>query len=93
MRNRVKTWDKIRKSLKKEFEEKGITRCENCGTESFLSFAHRKKRREYYNRDQKEEERQLGEFNECLLLCIKCHEEIEISKEKTEKLFKRLRYE
>jgi len=88
---RVQAWNKIRAKLKKEFQEKGITRCEMCGSDNFLSFAHRKKRGGYYNRDRKEEEKQLGDFNEVLLLCIQCHEKIEDNKTLTEEVFHRLR--
>lgn len=88
---RVKSWNKIRAKLKREFQEKGITRCELCGADNFLSFAHRKKRRYYYNQDRKEEERQLGDYKEVLLLCVPCHERLETNKELTEATFKRLR--
>ncbi|NCU42431.1 MAG: hypothetical protein EOM19_06990 [Candidatus Moranbacteria bacterium] len=92
MRNRVKTWDNIRKSLKKEFEEKGITRCEICGSDWNLSFAHKEKRRKYYSRIKGEEERKLGDFNEVLLLCTdKCHRKIEDDRKLTEYWFSVLR--
>lgn len=38
-------WDRLRAKLKKEFADKGITYCEMCGRNDYLSFAHRIKRR------------------------------------------------
>ena len=83
-------WAKARAKLKKEFWDKGITTCEvllpgrkiNC----FLSFAHRKKRREYYSEPEK-----LGDFNSVLLCCSVCHQQLEASRELTDKIFKKLR--
>jgi len=76
------------KKLKKIFFEKRILRCEKCNSNFFLTFAHKHKRDWY-----KKEDRQklLYDFNEVLLLCVNCHEEIEVSREKTNKLFKQLR--
>jgi 5-methylcytosine-specific restriction endonuclease McrA len=89
--NRIQQWDKIRKKLKKEFEDRGITYCELCGSTFNLSFAHRKKRRFYYSRIPGEEERLLGDWNEVLLLCIPCHQKIEKDAELTREVFNRLR--
>lgn len=83
---KVTEWTKARSLLKKLYYYKGITRCEICGTDNFLSFAHRHKR-EWYNSDPK----LLGEFNETLLLCVPCHQKIEYDKELTEETFNRLR--
>lgn len=79
-------WDDHRYKLKEEYEERGITRCENCGSGLFLGFAHRKKRREY-NLDKSK----LIDFNETALLCQECHDSIEYDKAKTKEMFDRLR--
>ncbi len=42
---KVAEWDKVRAQLKTDFESRGITSCEICGRTSYLSFAHRLKRR------------------------------------------------
>ncbi len=76
------------KKLKKLFLDKGKTRCEICGTENYLSFAHKHKR--IYYRSHQE---LLSNFNQVLLLCIRCHMELEVSREQTEKIFTRLRGE
>lgn len=78
------------KILKKIFEEKEIYNCENpnCQSGFCLTFAHRHKR-EWYR--PVERQKLLYDFNEVLLLCLKCHDEIEVSKEKTEELFNKLR--
>jgi sugar phosphate isomerase/epimerase len=89
--NRTKQWDKVRKNLKIEFEERGITYCELCGNNSFLSFAHKDRRRKYYSRTLGEEEEELGKFENVLLLCVPCHQKIEKDAELTREVFKRLR--
>lgn len=75
-------WAKNRAILKREYQERDITRCENCGTDSFLSFAHKFK---------KNDPRCEDTFQGTLLLCVPCHQKIEYDKEETEKMFKRLR--
>jgi hypothetical protein len=70
---------------KANFLRLGITRCESCGTDYGLSFAHRKKRRHYRTLEE------LTDYNEVILLCLREHEEIEKSPQKTIELFKRLR--
>ena len=89
--NRTKQWNKVRARLKDEFEAMGITRCEICGSSSFLSFAHKDKRRKYYNRDRHIEEEELGKFENVLLLCVPCHDKLEKSRELTDKWFGVLR--
>lgn len=74
------------KILKEIFLEKGIVRCEVCGTDNFLSFAHRHKRDWYRSCPYL-----LSDYNQVLLLCVPCHATIEVSKEKTERLFETLR--
>lgn len=71
--------------LKKRFEEMGITSCEICNTNDYLSWAHRKKRR-FYNSVE-----ELSDFNEVLLLCVWCHTKLEFDKELTEHWFSKLR--
>jgi len=75
------------KKLKEIFLEKGIVRCELCGTDNFLSFAHKHKR-DWYRRYPE----LLSDYNQVLLLCIPCHEKIEVNRVETRALFIRLRY-
>jgi len=63
-------WTSARKKLKKIFEAKGITRCELCGSDFGLSFAHSKKRRFITTE---------SDLMEVALLCVVHHEEIEYS--------------
>lgn len=77
---------KANRILKKLFMDKGVTYCEVCGSNSMLSWAHKKKRRAYYSQPEK-----LSDFNEVLLLCVPCHQAIEYDREKSELLFNRLR--
>jgi aspartyl/asparaginyl beta-hydroxylase (cupin superfamily) len=81
---KTREWEQARKELKQIYAEKGITKCELCGTANFLSFAHRNKRR---NTTSKE----LASFYHTLLLCVPCHQTLEQSREKTEQAFSRLR--
>lgn len=71
---------------KAELLKRGITKCEVCGYSWGLSIAHKKKRREYLN-----DPEGLSRWGEYLLLCPTHHTEIEVSKEKTEELFGKLR--
>ena len=41
-----KAWEAAKRILKPAFERAGITTCEHCGNDSFLSWAHLKKRRD-----------------------------------------------
>ncbi len=88
---RVKAWNRIRKRLKVEFADKGITTCEIrlpgvCAYNYNLQFAHRHKRVEYYGRPE-----MLGDHNQVALACSACHAEIEHDKELTKREFMRLR--
>lgn len=65
---RTKLWNKYRAELKKEFAARGIVRCEICGTDFGLSFAHSKKRKDIYTEQ---------DWKECALLCIPDHEVFE----------------
>ena len=70
---------------KENFGKKGITYCESCGVSFGLSFAHKKKRRHYKT------VKELTDYNEVIVLCLREHEIIEKSPEKTKELFDRLR--
>lgn len=67
---KVSTWTNARRKLKKEFERRGQTRCELCNAAFPLSFAHRYKRR-FITTD--------AEIMTVALLCIPCHQKIEVS--------------
>jgi|GEM_PF-1930430 len=83
---RTKAWNRDRAKLKKEYEAKGITRCELrrsvCWVNNALGFVHRHKRNWYLDKPGK-----LGTFNQTLLGCNPCHDEIENDKEETERIF------
>ena len=66
---KTKKWDAVRAKIKKDFEARGITRCEVCGTGLYLGFAHRKKRRFIPLDD--------PELYIVALLCVTCHEKAE----------------
>lgn len=70
---------------KTNFAKLGIIRCESCGTQFALTFAHRKKRRFYYNLEQ------LTDIAEVILLCQPEHELAEKSPKLTKQLFVKLR--
>jgi sugar phosphate isomerase/epimerase len=67
--DKTKEWIKVRKELKKEFEETGITQCEigleGCTRGLFLGFAHTKKRRD------------VTDLKRVVLACSNCHSKIE----------------
>lgn len=95
MRNREKTWDRIRAKLKKEFYSRGIVSCEKCRSDYALSFAHRHSRSWYYRRDKEEEHRLLGSMDQVLLLCGACHARMDdrslTTEEEKESIFDRIR--
>lgn len=72
--------------LKKLFTSKGITTCEYCGADNYLTYAHRHKRVWYRSCLEK-----LYDFLQVLLLCQTCHNMIEYNAERTEHLFLSLR--
>ena len=76
-----KAWKKARAKLKKEFQDKGITRCELCSQDFALSFHHRHKRKE----------NDPHTFENVILVCGSCHHKLEFDKELTSKWFKELR--
>ena len=68
------------KKLKKVYLDAGITRCEGCGTDSWLSWHHRHGRRFYRGIPLDEG---LASYNQTLLLCVpKCHNFCEVGKGK-----------
>ena len=88
--SKVKQWDKERTKLKKIYQQKGITTCEvklkGCMIVFGLSFAHRHKRIYYYDKPEL-----LGDFNESILACAFCHQQIETDKKLTKEIFNKLR--
>lgn len=91
----IKEWGRIRKEIKKTFEENEITYCELafpkiCMRNNFLSFAHRHKRIWYDMRINKDKNL-LGSFNQVILACIACHDIIERNKELSDMMFEELR--
>jgi hypothetical protein len=89
--SRSQEWEKARAKLKLIYQSHGITKCEfvaldnhPCHSTSYLTFAHRNKRRNLEPGD-------LSSINETLLLCIAHHEAIEHNEEETERLFNSLR--
>ena len=78
--------------MKKIYLDKGIITCElnypGCCWNQLLSFAHKHKRIYYKNREDL-----LVSFEETILACIPCHEQIEFDRTLTEKEFERLRDE
>ena len=79
---------KANRALKEAFQEDGIEWCELCGSNVNLTFAHYKKRVEYRRKDK---QHLLSDKRNVLLLCVKCHDKIEVSRDLTRKAFKRLR--
>lgn len=76
---------KANNRLKEIFLSKGITRCELCGNNSWLSYMHRKKRRHYQTVEE------LTDFNQVILACMSCHTQLEYDRDATEAVFRRLR--
>lgn len=62
-------WERLRPKLKIEFARAFITRCEICGTDNMLGFAHSKKRRCIATREQQQE---------VILICHPDHDRIEV---------------
>ena len=69
--------------MKKHCIDNGITRCELCNSDYHLTFAHRHKRRDYYSKPTW----LLSDKNQFLLLCLKCHQDIEYDMKKTKSVF------
>jgi hypothetical protein len=88
--NRTKINKQANRELKKLFIEKEINYCEADVSilciNSWLTFAHRHKRRFYYNKPEL-----LKDFKQVILSCINCHQILEGDKVLTETTFMRLR--
>lgn len=67
-----KEWETTRARLKVRFAAVGITRCEMCGRDDTLGFAHRLKRRNITT---------LKELETVALLCAEHHDSLEIRPE------------
>lgn len=76
---------KSNKELKNKFRELGIEYCEVCGSNQWLTFCHRQKRRHYGSA------KELADIQEVLLACIQCHQRLEFDSDELEATFKRLR--
>lgn len=67
--SKVQEWNKVRKELKVQFEEAGITRCElrllDCTPNNYLGFAHTTKRRD------------VKDLRKVVLSCSNCHSKVE----------------
>ena len=89
--NRTKVNRKANKEIAKQAEARGINYCEiglsGCLRTWFLQPAHRHKRRWYYDKPDK----LLWDYKQWVVGCQKCHVEIEVDKELTEKIFLKLR--
>lgn len=63
-----KEWAATRAKLKVRFQRAGVTRCEHCGTDNGLGFAHRRKRRNITTQ---------AELETVALLCNEFHDWLE----------------
>lgn len=81
---------KARRLIAEICEAENINRCElklpGCKQYLFLAPAHRHKR-EYYKGDVAK----LADKREWVAACVVCHDQIEVSRELTDKMFKKLR--
>lgn len=87
--NRTAINRKANIELKKLFLDKGIYWCEVCGKAYILSFAHRHKRKWYYDKPNE----LLWDFNQVIIVCLICHDKMEKDSELTEQKFMSLRGE
>ena len=85
--NRTKINREANIRLKKIFEDLGIRWCENCGKPYILSFAHRHKRKWYYDKP----DEMLWNLKQVILACLICHDKMEKDSKLTEEIFMRLR--
>ncbi len=69
MGRKGREWAATRARLKVRFAAAGITRCEGCGSDFALGFAHRKKRRNITTQE---------ELEIAALLCATDHDALEI---------------
>lgn len=89
--SRTKEWEVARAKLKIIYQSHRMTTCEfvgedgkRCGSDNYLTFAHRNKRNDLEPGD-------LGSVQETLLLCTDHHQLIEYDKDETARLFELLR--
>jgi len=73
------------RKLKVLYAEKGITKCEICGSNWGLSWHHKHHRYFYKTAED------LADFNETLLLCPLCHNKYMPDSKDTLELFEKLR--
>ncbi len=66
---KVRQWARVRRQLKEQFAALGIVRCEVCGTDENLGFAHSRKRRNITTDE---------EMREVALLCNRDHDSLEL---------------
>jgi len=83
-------WARLRRKHKQKVKEmfKDVKWCENpaCGSGIFVAPAHRHNIRYYRaNPDL------FSDYNQVIMLCERCHREIESNNEKTEELFVKIR--
>lgn len=94
MAKRDQEWQRIRRGVWEMFSRwKAITVCElrisqHCTLYYNKSFAHRHKRRWYYDKPEL-----LGDFNQVILACTACHDMIEYDRELSDEVFRQLRDE
>lgn len=75
---KTKEWQKAKPKLIKIYFEKGIKRCENCGSKFALSFHHRPSR---------VSQKAKHDFEHTRLLCQECHNYFEYNDSADKKLF------
>lgn len=80
--NKTLEWILAKQKLIEIYFEKGVTRCENCGSRHILSFHHRPKR---------SSQEAVHDFEHTRLLCADCHEFFEHHDELDKKLFEKQR--
>jgi hypothetical protein len=89
--NRTKINKIANSKLRILFYDKEIYLCEarlnGCQYDWILSFAHRHKRRWYYDKPDK----LLWDFGQVILCCLHCHEILEKDSKLTEEIFTKLR--
>jgi len=73
-----KEWIKARFELIKIYTEKGIIRCENCGSKFLLAFHHRPSRAS---------QEAVHDFKHTRLLCQECHGYFEYKEDEDKRLF------
>lgn len=75
---KTEEWLEAKPKLIEIYKEKGITRCENCGSKFGLSFHHRPSRAS---------QKAVHDYKHTRLLCWECHPFFEQNEEADKKLF------